>query len=148
MPKKFKTEIVTPEKLVFSEEVESLVVPAERGYLGVLAGHAPLLATLQPGEITIKGTSKGEVHFATSGGFMEVTPGKAVLLTESAEDAAQIDIPRAEESKKRAEERLTAPSAPKEGEKPAAAAPVDKSRAKAALERAQNRLKIAQKYKK
>jgi len=138
VPKKFKTEIVTPEKLVFSEEIESLVVPAERGYLGVLAGHAPLLATLQPGEITIKGSSKGELHFATSGGFLEVTPGKAVLLTESAEEAAQIDVPRAEESKKRAEERL-AVAAPKE---------VDKSRAKAALERAMNRLKVAQKYKK
>ena len=138
MARKFKTEIVTPEKIVFSEEIESLVIPAERGYLGVLAGHAPLLATLQPGEITIKGSSKGEIHYATSGGFMEVTPGKAVLLTESAEEAAQIDIPRAEESKKRAEERL-APAAGKE---------VDKSRAKAALERAVNRLKIAQKYKK
>src|SRR5262245_32855753 len=138
MARKFKIEIVTPEKLVFSEEIESLVIPAERGYLGVLAGHAPLLATRQPGEITIKGASKGELHYATSGGFMEVTPGKAVLLTESAEEAAQIDIGRAEESKKRAQERL-APAAGKE---------VDKSRAKAALERALNRLKIAQKYKK
>jgi F-type H+-transporting ATPase subunit epsilon len=138
VPKKFRTEIVTPEKLVFSEEVESLVVPAERGYLGVLAGHAPLLTILQPGEITIKGTPKGDLHFSTSGGFMEVTPGKAVLLTESAEEAAQIDLPRAQESKKRAEERL-AVAAPRE---------VDKSRAKAALERAVNRLKIAQKYRK
>lgn len=138
MAKKFRTEIVTPEKIVFSEEIESLVIPAERGYLGVLAGHAPLLATLQPGEITIQGTPKGDLHFATSGGFMEVTPGKAVLLTESAEEASQIDLSRAEESKKRAQERLA----------PAAGKDVDKCRAKAALERAVNRLKIAQKYKK
>ena len=138
MAKKFRTEIVTPEKLVFSEEIESLVVPAERGYLGVLAGHAPLLATLQPGEITIKGTAKGDLHFATSGGFMEVTPGKAVLLTESAEEVTGIDIARAEESKKRAQERMAV----------AAGKDVDKSRAKAALERAMNRLKLAQKYKK
>jgi F-type H+-transporting ATPase subunit epsilon len=138
MAKKFKIEIVTPEKLVFSEEIESLVIPAERGYLGVLAGHAPLLASLQPGEITIKGSAKGELHFATSGGFMEVTPGKAVLLTESAEEVTAIDIARAEESKKRALERLAI----------AAGKDVDKSRAKAALERAINRLKIAQKYKK
>lgn len=136
MAKKFKTEIVTPEKVVFSEEIESLVIPAERGYLGVLAGHAPLLCTLQPGEIRIKG-DKGERHFSTSGGFMEVTPGKAVLLTESAEEASTIDVKRAEEGKKRAEERLAAP-----------ARDVDKDRAKAALERAQNRLRIAQKYKK
>ena len=138
MAKKFKIEIVTPEKLVFSEEIESLVIPAERGYLGVLAGHAPLLATLQPGEITIKGSARGEIHYATSGGFMEVTPGKAVLLTESAEDVSQIDIARAEESKKRAQERLAI----------AAGKDVDKSRAKSALERAENRLKIARKYKK
>ena len=138
MAKKFKTEIVTPEKIVFSEDIESLVIPAERGYLGVLAGHAPLLASLQPGEITIKGAAKGELHFATSGGFMEVTPGKAVLLTESAEEVAAIDVKRAEESKQRAQERLAI----------AAGKDVDKSRAKSALERAINRLKLAQKYKK
>jgi F-type H+-transporting ATPase subunit epsilon len=136
MAKKFKTEIVTPEKVVFSEEIESLVIPAERGYLGVLAGHAPLLCTLQPGEIRIKG-DRGEQHYSTSGGFMEVTPGKAVLLTESAEEASAIDVKRAEEAKKRAEDRLAA-----------ATKDVDKARARAALERAQNRLKIAQKFKK
>lgn len=137
MARKFKTEIVTPEKVVFSEEIESLIIPAERGYLGVLAGHAPLLCTLLPGSITIRG-DKGEQHFATAGGFMEVTPEKAVLLTESAEEASQIDVKRAEEAKQRAEERLV-PAAPKE---------VDKSRAKAALERAMNRLRIASKFKK
>ena len=126
MAKKFKTEIVTPERLVFSQEVESLIIPAERGYLGVLAGHAPLLCTLKPGEVTIRG-EKGETHYATSGGFMEVTPQKASLLTESAE-----------ESKKRAQERLAI----------AAGKDVDKSRAKAALERAENRLRLAQKFKK
>ena len=136
MAKKFKTEIVTPEKIVFSEEIESLVIPAERGYLGVLAGHAPLLCTLRPGAITIRG-DKGEQHFSTSGGFMEVTPAKAVLLTESAEEAGGIDLQRAEEAKKRAQERLA--SADKD---------VDKDRAKAALERAQNRLRVAEKYKK
>ncbi len=136
MAKKFKTEIVTPERLVFSEEIESLVIPAERGYLGVLAGHAPLLCTLQPGTITIRG-DRGEVHFSTSGGFMEVTPSKAVLLTESAEEVSTIDLQRAEEAKKRAQERLTATGKD-----------VDKERAAAALERAQNRLKVAQKFKK
>ncbi|HZE97987.1 MAG TPA: F0F1 ATP synthase subunit epsilon [Planctomycetota bacterium] len=136
MAKKFKTEIVTPEKLVFSEEIESLVIPAERGYLGVLAGHAPLLCALQPGTITIRG-DKGEQHFSTSGGFMEVTPAKAVLLTESAEEVSEIDIQRAQESKKRAQDRLAA-----------TAKDVDKERAKASLERAENRLKIAGKFKK
>jgi len=136
MAKKFKTEIVTPEKVLFSEEIESLVIPAERGYLGVLAGHAPLLCTLKPGAITIRG-DRGEVHFSTSGGFMEVTPAKAVLLTESAEEVSTIDLQRAEEAKKRAQERLAA-----------TVKDVDKERAAAALERAQNRLLVAQKYKK
>jgi len=137
MAKKFKTEIVTPEKLVFSEDIESLVIPAERGYLGVLAGHAPLLCTLKPGVITIRG-DKGELHYSTSGGFMEVTPAKAVLLTESAEEASGIDVTRAEEARKRAQDRL-AGTAEKD---------IDKDRAKAALERAQNRLEVAQKFKK
>ena len=78
------------------------------------------------------------VHLATSGGFMEVTPAKAVLLTESAEEVASIDLARAEESKKRAQERLAL----------AAGKDVDKSRAKEALERAENRLRLARKYKK
>ncbi len=136
MAKKFRTEIVTPEKVVFSEEIESLVIPAERGYLGVLAGHAPLLCTLKPGAITIRG-DRGEQHFSTGGGFMEVTPAKAVLLTESAEEVSTIDLKRAEEAKKRAQERLA--SADKA---------VDKERARAALDRAQNRLRVAEKYKK
>ena len=136
MAKKFKIEIVTPEKLVFSAEAESLVVPAERGYLGVLAGHAPLLCTLQPGEILIRG-EKGDQLYATSGGFMEVTPQKASLLTESAEESSGIDTARAEKSLGRAKERLA--SADKA---------IDKARAREALERAQNRLKLAAKRKK
>lgn len=136
MGKKFKVEIVTPEKLVFSEEAESLVVPAERGYLGVLAGHAPLLCTLQPGEILIRG-EKGDLHYATSGGFMEVTPQKASLLTESAEETSGIDVARCEKALARAKERLA--SADKG---------IDKERAKEALERAQNRLKLASRGKK
>jgi F-type H+-transporting ATPase subunit epsilon len=136
MGKKFKVEIVTPEKVVFSGEVESLVVPADRGYLGVLAGHAPLLAALRGGEILMRGDS-GETRFATSGGFMEVTPKQTCLLTESAEEVGAIDSARAEKAKQRAAERLA--SADKA---------VDKDRARAALERAQNRLRAASKYRK
>ncbi len=135
MAKKFKTEIVTPEKVLFSEEIESLIAPADRGYLGVLAGHAPLLTTLQPGEITIRRES-GEVRFATGGGFMEVTPGKAVLLTESAEDADSIDVPRAEKARDRAIERLATPSKD-----------VDADRAQHSKDRALNRIRTASKKK-
>lgn len=136
MAKKFKVEIVTPEKLVFSEDVESLVVPAERGYLGVLAGHAPLLCSLRPGEIKVV-RDGAESWLATAGGFMEVAGGKASLLTDSAEPVAEIDLPRAQEALKRAQERLGA-----------AAKGVDRDRAQAALERAQNRVRTASKRKK
>ncbi len=131
MRKSFKVEIVTPEKTVFSQEVESLVVPAERGYLGVLAGHAPLLCTLRPGELSVRGES-GEERFATSGGFMEVTPKKAVLLTESVEREGEIDVARAEKSRDRARERLSTTGRD-----------IDIERARAALARAQNRLRFA-----
>jgi len=137
MARKFKVEIVTPEKLVFSGDVESLVVPADRGYLGVLAGHAPLLAALQPGEILMRREGGGETRYATAGGFMEVTPARTSLLTESAEEVGAIDAARAEKSRQRALERLAA-----------AGKGIDKERARAALERAQNRLRAASKQKK
>jgi F-type H+-transporting ATPase subunit epsilon len=135
MAKKFKVEIVTPERVVLSEEIESLVVPAERGYLGVLAGHAPLLCALRPGEIKMV-KDGAESWYSTSGGFMEIAGGKASLLTDSAEPAAEIDIPRAQEAVDRAKERLAA-----------SAKGVDKERATLALERASNRLRVASKRK-
>ncbi|MBI4565531.1 MAG: ATP synthase F1 subunit epsilon [Planctomycetes bacterium] len=133
MARTFKLEIVTPEKIVFSEDIVSLVVPAERGYLGILAGHAPLLCTLQPGEITIR-RETGDLYFATSGGFLEATPHTTKLLCESAESVQEIDTTRAEEALRRAKERLHA-----------AGASIDRDRAQAALDRAQNRLNVAQK---
>jgi F-type H+-transporting ATPase subunit epsilon len=136
MARKFKVEIVTPEKVVFSEEVESLVVPAERGYLGVLASHAPLLATLQPGEIRMV-RDGDESWYATSGGFLEVTPARTSLLVDSAEPVAGIDVSRAQEALKRASERLAS-----------ADRALDRDRARAARDRAQNRLRSASKRKK
>lgn len=135
MGRKFAVEIVTPERVVFSEEAESLVVPAERGYLGVLGGHAPLLCALKPGEILIRREGK-DVHFATSGGFMEVTPKKATLLTESVEDPAGIDVDRAREALQKARDQLAAHD-PK----------TDVDAARDAMARALNRLRVASKYK-
>ncbi len=136
MGKNFKLDIVTPEKVVFSEEITSLVVPAEDGYYGVLAGHAPFLCTVKPGEVTIL-RDRSETHYATSGGFMEVTQQRAIILSESAEEAHAIDLKRAEEAVERAKQRLAA-----------AGKDVDAERAAAAKERAENRLRVAKKYKK
>lgn len=131
MPRTFKLEIVTPEALVFAEEVESLVVPAYEGYLGVLAGHAPLLCALTPGEVTIRqgGSSR---RFASSGGFMEVTPTKTIILADAVEEPGKIDVERARKSAERAKERL------KGGRRE-----TDVDRAQAAFARSANRIRIA-----
>lgn len=131
MAKTFRLEIVTPEKLVFSEDITSLIVPAEEGYLGVLAGHAPLLASLKPGEIKIK-RDGAETLFATSGGFMEVLPAKTSILCESAEPPELIDAARAEKARARARERLSHPGKT-----------VDSYRAALAYARAENRIRMA-----
>lgn len=131
--KTFRLEIVTPERLVFSEDIVSLVAPAEEGYLGVLAGHAPLLCSLLPGEIRIR-RDAGETLFATSGGFMEVLPKKTSILCESAEAPESIDLARAEKAKQRAKDRISHPGKD-----------VDRERAEASAARAENRIKVAKK---
>lgn len=133
MARTFRLELVTPERVVFSEDVTGLVVPAHEGYLGVLAGHAPLLCTLQTGEIAVR-RATGDRYFSTSGGFLEVTPQKAILLSESVEVAAEIDAARAEKALARARERLAAPPAG-----------MDRERARSAAARAENRLKVVRK---
>lgn len=94
MPKTFHLEIVTPDGLTFQGEVESLVLPAWEGQLGVLPGHAPTVAALQPGAMRFRRGGKEE-WLAVSGGFAEITPTKAVVLAETAELAEAIDAARA-----------------------------------------------------
>ena len=133
MAKQFQLEIVTPDREVFSEKIISLVVPAHRGYLGVLAGHAPLVCSLQPGEIKIE-TEKGDRILSTAGGFLEVADNRAILLSESIEDSDSIDIKRAEDALERARKRIAEPDPD-----------IDQERARLALARALNRLRIARK---
>ena len=130
---KFTFEIVTPFRKVFSGEVKGIVAPGFEGYFGVLARHAPFVAAIQIGEIKVD-TGTEVLHFATSGGFAEVLPQKVTVLAETAEEASEIDIQRAEAAKKRAEERLA------EGRKV-----WDLERAHAALARAINRIHVAKK---
>jgi F-type H+-transporting ATPase subunit epsilon len=105
LPEKINLEIVTPEKHLFSGAVDSVTVPANTGYLGILPGHAPLLAELGIGEISFRIGEKTEYLFC-SWGFLEVLPDRAVLLAQTAELASDIDIKRAEEAKARAEKLL------------------------------------------
>lgn len=131
MTRAFRVEIVTPERIAFSGEVESLRVPAHAGELGVLAGHAPLLCTLRQGAVLLR-AGGGERRFAVSGGFMEVFGGKTILLADSAEAPEEIDRARAEKAVTRAGERLRKPGKD-----------FDSARAEAALARALNRLRVA-----
>jgi len=129
--KTFILEIVTPEKSVFSGEVESLGAPGTEGYFQVLHNHTPFVCTLQTGEIIVD-TDGGKAFFATSGGFAEVSNNKVTVLAETAEKTDDIDVFRAEEAKKRAEDRLQ--SSDKD---------IDIERARLALFRALNRIRAA-----
>ena len=130
---KVKLEIVTAEKLIYSEDVDMVVAPGVDGYLGILPHHTPLMTMLNPGELRIKNGGE-EIDMAITGGFLEVRPDKVVVLADAAERAEEIDIARAEAAKKRAEERLA-------GKVPEG----DLLRAQASLMRALMRLKVAEK---
>ena len=106
LPEKIHLEIVTPEKQLFSGAVDSVTIPATTGYMGILPGHAPLLAELGIGEISYSVAGKTEYLFC-SWGFLEVLPDRVVLLAQTAELASDIDEKRAEEAKSRAEKILS-----------------------------------------
>jgi F-type H+-transporting ATPase subunit epsilon len=101
-----RLDIVTAERMVYSEEVDMVVAPGFEGQLGILPHHTPLMTTLLPGELRIKKGTE-EVSLAISGGFLEVRPDRVVVLADAAERAEEIDVERAEAARKRAQERLT-----------------------------------------
>jgi F-type H+-transporting ATPase subunit epsilon len=128
----FKLEIVTAEKMVFSDEVSALIAWGVEGQLGILPHHAPLMTMLQPGDLMIR-KDKEEEYLAISGGFLEVRPDKVIILADACERVDEIDIARAEEAKKRAQETLKV-----------APLTVDAAVAEAALRRSIARLKVAE----
>ncbi len=141
----FQLEIVTPEKTVYSGRVESLRAPGTEGGFGVLAGHHPMLASLDVGQIMFRpacragvgaGREEGEGPkvAATSGGFAQVQRDSVTVLAETAELAGEIDVARAEAARDRARERL---ARRREAE-------VDAVRAEMALVRALNRLRVGE----
>lgn len=131
LPTKITLEIVTPDRSLIREEVDEVQVPGSEGYLGILPGHTPLLATLTVGELWYRtGTEKH--YLAIAGGFVEVLPDRVTILAQVAERAQEIDLARADAAKRRAEERLA---------KPAVA--IDAERARLALLRSLIRLQVA-----
>ncbi|RLC71972.1 MAG: F0F1 ATP synthase subunit epsilon [Chloroflexi bacterium] len=128
----FKLEVITAERVVFSDEVDAVVAWGIEGQLGILPHHAPLMTMLRPGDLLIRKGGE-EHHLAVSGGFLEVRPDKVIILADACERAEEIDIARAEAARRRAEETLRT-GGPE----------VDKAAAEAALRRALVRLKVAE----
>jgi F-type H+-transporting ATPase subunit epsilon len=126
-------DIVTPERLAFSEEVDAVNVPGIEGELGILPHHAPLVTTLGVGELRIRKGSTEE-SFAIFGGFLQVLPDKVVVLAETADMASEIDLAKAEEARREAEKTLE--TGYHEG--------VDLSAARAALQLALLRIRVAE----
>ena len=100
-----KLEIVTPERLVFDETVDGVTLPGSEGELGVLPHHAPLVSTLGVGELRIR-VGGQEEWFAIVGGFVQVLPDKVVVMAETADMASEIDLEKAQEARRQAEQAL------------------------------------------
>ena len=128
----FALEVVTPERVAYSGQVASLQAPGSEGSFGVLAGHIPLLTSLQIGRLRFVEEDGNEVKMAISGGFVEVGREQVAVLAETAERVEEIDVERAESARQRAEERLAR----------AQEEQIDVARAQAALARAINRIRI------
>ena len=124
-----KLDVVSAERLVFSDEVDMVLAPGTLGQLGILPHHAPLMTMLEPGELLIR-KGNTETPLVVTGGFMEVLPDKITVLADAAERVEEIDAARAEEARRRALTRLGK-----------AVPDVDRGRAEAALQRALVRLK-------
>jgi len=127
----FKLKMFTLERVIYEGSVVSLVAPGVDGYFGVLAHHAPLVATLKPGKLSVKNEQGAESIYAVSGGFLEVSANSVVVLADAIEHAGGIDFRRAEAAKERADQRLTS-------DLPG----IDTLRAQAAFSRARNRISV------
>jgi F-type H+-transporting ATPase subunit epsilon len=126
-------EIVTPERLVVSDEVDEVIVPGSEGELGILPHHAPLVSTLGAGELRMKKGGEWE-YFAVMGGFVQVRPDKVVVLAETADMASEIDLERAKAARQEAERAL------EQGSKE----PADLAAAQAALQQALLQIRVAE----
>ncbi|HEV2006928.1 MAG TPA: F0F1 ATP synthase subunit epsilon [Candidatus Limnocylindrales bacterium] len=98
-------EIVTPERLAYSGEVDAVVLPGSEGELGVLPHHAPLVSTLGVGELRYRKGGEEE-SFAIVGGFVQVRPDRVVVMAETADMASEIDLEKAQEAKREAERTI------------------------------------------
>lgn len=134
MAKTFKFEIVTPEKVVYSDSVICVSADGTEGGLGVLADHAPLITELQTSILTVTDAHNKKVRFALDGGFMEVVANNVVLLTDKCVMEGEVDVEKVRSEKDTAEKALQK-----------AGSIGEKEKAQAALKRADTWLKLANK---
>ncbi|HEV3123601.1 MAG TPA: F0F1 ATP synthase subunit epsilon [Candidatus Dormibacteraeota bacterium] len=130
---KLNVELVTPEGRVLSTEADFVKAPGLAGELGVLPHHIPLMTPLKTGEVLVRNDAKEDFLFV-AGGFLQVLPDKVVILADAAERAEDIDEARAEEARRRAAQVL----------EQRAPADAETAEARAALERAMYRLRVAE----
>jgi F-type H+-transporting ATPase subunit epsilon len=131
LPTKIKLDIVSPERLLLSEEVEEVTIPGSEGYLGILPGHLPLLTTIGIGILSYHRSGQKFV-LAVSGGFAEVLPDRVIVMAETVERPDEIDISRAKAAKDRAEKSLLGKDQ------------VDVEQMMAAIMRATSRIQVAE----
>jgi F-type H+-transporting ATPase subunit epsilon len=134
VPPLYQLTVLAPDHTIFAGRASALVAPGVEGYLGVLARHAPMVVVLGTGQLAIEQEGGGRRLFAVSGGLLGVSEGEVSVLADTAEAAEEIDVQRAREAKDRADDRIRR-----------RAAETDTNRAEAALRRALNRLRVAEK---
>jgi F-type H+-transporting ATPase subunit epsilon len=132
MAQKILLEVVTPEKLLLSQQVDMVIAPGSEGEFGVLPGHCHFLSTLRIGELRYQ-TDDVWHYMSVLWGFAEVTPTKVTVMAEVAEKAEDIDVERAQAAVEKAEQRLHAGGLPSEVKE-----------AEISLEKARLRRKIAE----
>ncbi|MGM0508769.1 MAG: ATP synthase F1 subunit epsilon [Fusobacteriota bacterium] len=102
----FDFEIITPQNVEYKDEAKMIIARTIEGDIGIMANHAPLLTSLDVGEMIIKDESDKEIKYYISGGFLEVTPEKVKILADEAIEADKIDVERAKKKKSEHEAKL------------------------------------------
>ena len=128
-------EIVTPERMAYSDEVDMVLVPGVEGEMGILPHHTPLVSLLGLGELKIRKGGQEE-SFAIAGGFLQVRPDKVVVMAETASLASEIDLEKAQEARREAQRALE--SGFHEG--------ADLARARAAMQQALLHIRVAERH--
>ncbi len=136
MSLRIKFKIVTPERMVSEQEIDQATLPVLDGEVTILPGHRSYIAALKAGEIMLKVKGK-EIFMATSGGFVEFQNNTLILLADTAETAEEIDVVRAEEARKRAEEI---------GKQKVSMNEMEYAKVAAAIEKEMARIKVAKKH--